>query len=879
MKIVADIDVPFLKGVLEPYAEVLYKKGCEISHEDVKEADALILRTRTRCNAELLEDSKVKLIATATIGTDHVDFDYCRSHGIEVQNAAGCNAGGVMQYVFSALYGIAARKGIKIDGSTIGIIGVGNVGKKIETMAKHLGFNVLLCDPPRAAAEGPEAFCSLEYLLENSQIVTLHVPLDETTRRMAGPEFFAMMQPGSIFINAARGEVMDEDALKDTMPKFGAVVIDTWNNEPKVDADLVDMVDIATPHIAGYSFQGKQMGTSMAVQAVARYFDIDELKDFFPKSDISGHEPVLLDLQGKNHGQIAAVFQYNYPIFTDDFRFRMEPHKFEKLRSEYQYRREIYVDDTTLNNNRNMFTKEDIAQIEQRGSSVQAAEQQVERFKQGFPWMKIVAPATPEKGIQVLDEAAVEAAAKYYEGASINGKCKFVPASGAASRMFKDLFSGLDALKAGKELADDAPAAKFVDQIHSFAFYTPELFGENTCKCPEYRKDVLSKTLTDEGLGYGAKPKGVLKFHKYTDGEIRTAFAEHLVEAQNYMRNEDGSANLVVTISPEHQHLFEEAYAEVKEAYEAKYGVKYNITFTFQDKATDTIAVDVDNKPFRTETDSLLFRPAGHGALIYNLNKLEEEVVSIKNIDNVANERLLPETATWKKVLLGKALELRDTLHAYLCELDLVCNPIQGSRNTTVGVPGYDPLYEDLCASPEAAALCDDIEAFLNNVLCIEMPVAETPKARVEALRAKLDRPVRVAGMVRNQGEPGGGPFIIAEKDGSTSLQVLESVQVNMSDDHARNALASATHFNPVDIVCCLHDYKGQSFDLLKYVDEDAGFISSKSYQGRELKALELPGLWNGAMSNWNTLFVEVPLETFNPVKVVLDLLRPAHQN
>ena len=526
-----------------------------------------------------------------------------------------------------------------------------------------------------------------------------------------------------------------------------------------------------------------------------------------------------------------------------------------------------------------MFRKEDIAQIEQRGSSVQTVEQQVERFKQGFPWMKIVAPATPERGIQVLDDAAVQAAANYYDGAVINGKCKFVPASGAASRMFKDLFSGLDALKAGKELADDAPAAKFVDRIQEFAFYTPELFGEQTCKCPEYRQSVLSKTLTDEGLGYGAKPKGVLKFHKYTDGEIRTAFAEHLVEAQNYMRNEDGTANLVVTISPEHQHLFEEAYAEVKEAYEAKYGVRYNIAFTFQDKATDTIAVDVDNKPFRTETDSLLFRPAGHGALIYNLNKIEEEVVSIKNIDNVANERLLPETATWKKVLLGKALELRDTLHGYLRELDIVTN-----QNIT---PAFGPVIpahtgmggEDVYQSSEVQSLCDDIEAFLDKTLCIKMPEAADCKARVEAIRAKLNRPVRVAGMVKNQGEPGGGPFIIAEKDGSTSLQVLESVQINMSDDHARNALASATHFNPVDIVCCLHDYQGQSFDLLQYVDEDAGFISSKSYQGRELKALELPGLWNGAMSNWNTLFVEVPLATFNPVKVVLDLLRPAHQN
>ena len=526
-----------------------------------------------------------------------------------------------------------------------------------------------------------------------------------------------------------------------------------------------------------------------------------------------------------------------------------------------------------------MLRKEDLAQIEQRGSSVKTVEEQIERFKKGFPWMKIVAPATPERGIQVLDEAQAAAAVEYYEGAKINGKCKFVPASGAASRMFKDLFSGLDALKDGKELSDDAPAAKFVDQIAQFAFYTPELFGEQTCKCPEYRKDVLAKTLTDEGLGYGAKPKGVLKFHKYTDGEIRTAFAEHLVEAQNYMRNEDGSANLVVTISPEHQHLFEEAYAEVKAAYEAKYGVKYNINFTFQDKATDTVAVDVENRPFRTETDALLFRPAGHGALIYNLNAIADEVVSIKNIDNVANERLIGETAKWKKVLLGKALELRDTLHGYLRELDIVTN--QNIANAYAPeIPAHTGLgNEDVYQSEAVVSLCDDIEAFLDQTLCIKMPVAENCKARVEALREKLNRPVRVAGMVKNQGEPGGGPFVIAEKDGSTSLQVLESVQINMSDEHAKNALATATHFNPVDIVCCLHDYKGESSDLLKYVDEDAGFISSKSYQGRELKALELPGLWNGAMSKWNTLFVEVPLETFNPVKVVLDLLRPAHQN
>lgn len=344
MKIVADIDVPFLKGVFEPYAEVVYMKGPQIGHEDIRDADALITRTRTKCSVELLEGTSVKMIATATIGTDHIDLDYCAAHGIEVNNSEGCNSGGVMQYVFSALYGVAARKAIKLDGFNFGIIGAGHVGSKVEAMARYLGFNVLRCDPPRAVAEGPEGFCSLEDLLEQSQIVTMHVPLDETTRGMAGENFFTMMQPGSIFINASRGEVVDESALKVALPKFGAVVIDTWCHEPDVDEELLDMVDIATPHIAGYSYQGKQNGTAAAVQAVARRFGIEALYDFYPEADIPDHEPVLLDLKGKKQGEIAAVFQYNYPIFTDDFRFRMDPHKFEKLRSEYQYRREIYVE-------------------------------------------------------------------------------------------------------------------------------------------------------------------------------------------------------------------------------------------------------------------------------------------------------------------------------------------------------------------------------------------------------------------------------------------------------------------------------------------------------------------------------------------------------
>ena len=844
MKVVADTNIPFLKGVLEPYAEVVYMDGRSIDREAMLDADALVIRTRTKCNAETLNGSRVQMISSATIGMDHIDIPWCKAHGIEVQNAEGCNAGGVADYVFSALYGIASRRAIKLDDAVIGIIGVGNVGKRVEYMARTLGFKVLLNDPPRAAREGEEGFVSLDELLEQSTVVTLHVPLNETTRNMADEEFFAKMRPGAIFINAARGEVVDESALLHARPKLGALVLDTWCNEPDVNPNLIELCDIATPHIAGYSYQGKQNGTAMAVQALARHFGIEPLKDFRPALEDENLSPTTLDLWGRSQGEIAAVMQYNYPIFTDDFLFRSSPESFEKLRSEYNYRREFSLD----NHYNTMFSQSDQQQILDRGASLSQVKEQIEHFKNGFPWMKIVGPATPDRGIKVLDAKAVQAAVDYYQKADVHGKSKFVPASGAASRMFKDMFQGLAELEAGKDLPADAPGAKLAARIRDFAFYTPEVFGTPE-DSREYRLETLKKLLKEDGLAYGSKPKGVLAFHRYPE-EVRTAIAEHLVEAQEYMRNADDTCNLTITISPEHQSLFEIAIGAIKEAYEKKYGVKYNITFTFQDKATDTIAVTPDNKPFRKEDGSLLFRPAGHGALIYNLNKVADELVSIKNIDNVSHEKLLPVTAQYKQVLMGCALQLRDKIFDYLHKMD------------------QDPSVQ----------LCNEIENFLDKELCIQMPLAHNEAERVQMLRAKLNRPIRVCGMVKNEGEPGGGPYVIAGKDGCTSLQILESVQINKEDAGAVAAMSRATHFNPVDLVCCLNDYKGKHFDLLRYVDPEAGFMSSKSYEGRELKALELPGLWNGAMSDWNTLFVEVPIETFNPVKVVLDLLRPAHQ-
>ena len=526
-----------------------------------------------------------------------------------------------------------------------------------------------------------------------------------------------------------------------------------------------------------------------------------------------------------------------------------------------------------------MFTQDDVKQITERGASLQAVESQVERFRKGFPWMDIVAPATPGRGIEVLEDDEIQDVIDYVGETTVAGTCKFVPASGAASRMFKDIFSGLEILESGQDIPADAAAARLAAAVDRFAFYTEELFGK-VADSREFRLDVAEKVLTDKGLGYGAKPKGVIRFHKYPSGEARTAFAEHLVEGQDYMRDAEGNVSLVVTISPEHRPLFEAALEEVRAAYEERYGVKYKVRFTYQDKATDTVAVDKDNKPFRKEDGSLLFRPAGHGALIYNLNEVEEELVSIKNIDNVAVERLLPLTSKYKKALIGRALQLRDTIFGFLVEFDMITG--EGLGEYSVPIPdvlaGYFSMPEDRYATNQCQMLCNEIEEFLREELCIEMPPAKNCKERALALKAKLNRPIRVCGMVRNQGEPGGGPFIIRAKDGSTSLQILESVQIDKENPAAVAALKSATHFNPVDLVCCLRDYRGEKFNLPDYVDEDAGFISSKSYQGRELKALELPGLWNGSMSDWNTLFVEVPVETFNPVKVVLDLLRPAHQ-
>ena len=476
-------------------------------------------------------------------------------------------------------------------------------------------------------------------------------------------------------------------------------------------------------------------------------------------------------------------------------------------------------------------------QIDARGISVDTLQAQLENFKKGFPYLNIEAAATPAKGIKVLSAQEQEqyiAAAENYGG----NVCKFVPASGAATRMFKDLFEAADALKAGEKIKEGSPAAKFVENITLFPFFDA--------------KALLNLTLYDKAWNYGAMPKGLIQFHKY-ENENRTPFEEHLVEGALYAKDANGDVRMVVTVSVEHQKGFEELYAQVKEKYEERFGCKYHVVFTNQMPSTDIVAVDMDNNPFTKDDGSLLFRPGGHGALLANLNDIDADVLVIKNIDNVVKESLLDETIRWKKILVGKATQLQDKVFGYLRKMD----------------EAQDNITEELAA---------EIKAFLADEFCVaipDMPAAEL----VKVLRKKLDRPVRVCGMVKNEGEPGGGPYVILGEDGTTSLQILEAAQIDKNNPQAFNAMQGATHFNPVDLVCAVKNYKGEKYNLLQHTDPQTGFISEKSFQGRPLKAQELPGLWNGAMSDWNTQFVETPLITFNPVKTVLDLLREQHCN
>ncbi len=477
-----------------------------------------------------------------------------------------------------------------------------------------------------------------------------------------------------------------------------------------------------------------------------------------------------------------------------------------------------------------MFTPQDLKQIADHGLTPERVEEQVENFRRGFPFLKVVRAASPGDGVLVLDGAEVDAAVARYDAAVAGLRVvKFVPASGAATRMFKELFEFVNEGKRGKGID------VLLENIERFAFW-PEL---RAVLPPEADDRATVDAIVNEGLNYGHKPKGLVTFHAYPDG-ARKAVEEHLVEGAAYAAS-NGVVRLHFTVSPEHMEAFRTLLAEKVPQYEARYGVRYDISFSVQKPATDTVAVNPDNTLFRQEDGSLLFRPAGHGALIENLNEIDADLIFIKNIDNVTTDARRGDTVRYKKALAGVLIDLQREAFDCLRVIDA------------------------------GTADLDAVARFVETRLCVMLP--ESYDAAL--LRAVLDRPIRVCGMVRNEGEPGGGPFWVANPDGTESLQIAESSQIAPAD---LPLMKSATHFNPVDLVCGVRDAQGGHFDLRRYVDPATGFISSKSSGGRELRAQELPGLWNGSMARWNTVFVDVPVSTFSPVKVVQDLLRPQHQ-
>lgn len=504
------------------------------------------------------------------------------------------------------------------------------------------------------------------------------------------------------------------------------------------------------------------------------------------------------------------------------------------------------------------FTQEDHDLLMQKGINESQIEEQLSCFKTGFPFLKLKSPASIGNGILSLDEKEskhyLEIWEKYLSGNPVI--VKFVPASGAASRMFKNLFEFLDA---DYNTPTTDFEKKFFSNITHFAFYNDlnaicvKNEGQDipTLITEQKYKPIIANLLLEKGLNYGALPKGMLKFHNYGDIS-RTAMEEHLAEGALYARNAAGNVNVHFTVSKEHLPYFKQLVSEKQSDYEKLFDVKYSVSFSEQKPSTDTIAANMQNEPFR-DKGKMVFRPGGHGALIENLNDIDADVIFIKNIDNVVPDKIKDSTVLFKKIIGGVLISLQQQIDKYV-EL------LESGKYTMDNVR--------------------EIIAFVQQKLFIRNPetkILEDSDLVVYLLK-KLKRPIRVCGMVKNVGEPGGGPFLAYNQDGSYSLQILESSQIDLKNSESKAMFDASTHFNPVDLVCAVKNRKGEKYNLPDFVDKNTGFISLKSKNGKELKALELPGLWNGAMSDWNTVFVEVPISTFNPVKTVNDLLREQHQ-
>jgi hypothetical protein len=512
------------------------------------------------------------------------------------------------------------------------------------------------------------------------------------------------------------------------------------------------------------------------------------------------------------------------------------------------------------------FSETDINQINSYGISLQKIEQQLHFFRNGIAKIVLNRPAIINDGIIKISEMEAADYASFFDKKKENLKLKkFVPASGAASRMFKFLNEFLnefdfenETINAYINRKNDTNLSVFLAGMEKFPFFDKihVRLKNDFSDFPSWERDKKNlqfiKILLDKNqLDYANKPKGILPFHKYQN-HIATPLEEHMKEASFYATSSN-KAYLHFTISEEHQKNFEAILETIKSKIETASSTEIEIHFSYQNKNTDTIAVDLDNNPFRDENGNLVFRPGGHGALIDNLNQLDADIVFVKNIDNVIQNHI-EYVAMYKKALAGILLKLQEQVYKYLTQIEK--NEIQEIHIQDV----FDFATQKLNVE-----VIDDFDKY-------------TIENKISYLTSILNRPIRVCGMVKNEGEPGGGPFWIVGQKGKVSLQIIESSQVDLTDFTQKKILESATHFNPVDLVCGLKDYKGNKFDLTQFINENRGFIVAKTKNGKELKGYELPGLWNGAMAKWITIFVEVPLITFNPVKTVNDLLKAAHQ-
>lgn len=512
------------------------------------------------------------------------------------------------------------------------------------------------------------------------------------------------------------------------------------------------------------------------------------------------------------------------------------------------------------------YTKEDLKNFKHRDLKAEDIDRQLANFEKGFDFVNLSEPATIDNGIIRITPEEEEHLLANYELA--HQKCdllKMVPASGSATRMFKDLFTFMDTYQGTEEEFLEFVQQKEAGSMHEFfqkldqlPFYnrlSAALWndGKDISKMVAKREytEILKYILGKKGLNYGNTPKGLVDFHIYRDF-VRTAFDEHIVEGALYSNNAK-TADLHFTVSEEYMPLFKNRLKKVTKVFEKMFNVKYDVTFSIQKPSTDTVSVDENGEILRDETGGIVFRPGGHGALIYNLDELKADIIFIKNIDNVIPDRSKGETVKYKKLLAGTLLDVQKKVFGYLELLD------------------KKPTEEQL----------QEIEAFMNSIGYKEAEgkTYKDQKERIKHLQNVLNRPIRICGMVKNEGEPGGGPFWVKGKDGSSRLMIIESAQINLKDKDQKKVFDHSTHFNPVDLVCGVKNYKGKKFNLEKFIDPEQGFITHKSYKGKDIKVQELPGLWNGAMANWITVFVEVPLSTFTPVKTVFDLFRFEHRN